>query len=61
MGFYTAPHGKFHDRRYSDTFYGISSIDIIGCCTQSHGNYHVLLPMIDEQFFKMMYQLTGEK
>ena len=40
----------FPDRGYSDILYGISSIDVMGCCTQnthgtqSHGNYLVLLP-----------------
>ena len=47
---------KFHDRDdrgYSDILYEIYSIDIMGLCTpehsitQSHGNYHVLLPLLD--------------
>ena len=33
MGFYSASHGKFHDRGYSDIVYRINSIDIMVCCT----------------------------
>ena len=34
MELYTASHGKFHVRGYSDILYGINNIDIMGCCTQ---------------------------
>ena len=34
MRFYTASHGKFHDSGYSDIFYEIDIIAIMGCCTK---------------------------
>ena len=36
MEFYTLSHAKFHDREYSDIFYGMNNIDIMGCCTPEH-------------------------
>ena len=49
---------KHHMVSYSDILYGIYSIDIMGCCTpehsaqqsQSHSNYHVLLPTLGSNF-----------
>ena len=36
MEFYAASHGKFHDRRCPDIFYGINIIDNLGFCTREH-------------------------
>ena len=52
IGFYTTSHGKFHDSAYSDILYGINNTHVMGYCTPehpittSHGNYHVLLPIL---------------
>ena len=54
VGFYTASHGKFHDIGYADILYGINSIDIMGWCTQSRGNYHVLLLEVGESSLVMI-------
>ena len=46
MRFYTASHGKFHDRGYSDILYGMKSIDIMGMLnsrTLSNHNYMVII------------------
>ena len=51
MRFYTVSHGKFHDRGCSNILYGISSIDIMRCCTPEHSvmsNYHLFLPIIGD-------------
>ena len=43
MGVYILSHGKFHDRGYSDTLYGINNIDIMMLYSRTLSNHNHLV------------------
>ena len=62
MWFYTVSQSKFHDRGYSDIiFYGINSIDIIGCYWIHKVRNHMVITLFSYPDWVLLYSKKKKK